>query len=151
MYHRLSQINLSVPPLRERRDDVVPLALHYLAGQKQEFRFSQEVLARLQSYSWPGNVRELRNVVIRAAILASGPEITLTDLPEEFGQESFSSSLSSFAILDELERTAIAKALEESRGHQQTAADRLGISKRTLQRKIKSYGLISDRSMSVAW
>jgi DNA-binding NtrC family response regulator len=150
LYHRLSQIKLTVPPLRERPDDIVPLALHYLAGQRPGLSFSKEAVERLRGYSWPGNVRELRNVVVRAAILAPGPEITVSDLPEEFAQNSCSAGLRSLAMLAELERTAIAKALEESRGHQQTAAVRLGISKRTLQRKIKAYGLVTDRAVSIA-
>jgi DNA-binding NtrC family response regulator len=141
LYHRLSQIPISVPPLRERKDDIIPLAQHYLEQQGSKVRFSKEVLARLTSYEWPGNVRELRNVVMRASVMTQGPEIAISDLPEQF----FSSGLHHFAALSDLERTAILAALEETRGHQQRAADKLGISKRTLQRKIRSYGLASDR------
>jgi DNA-binding NtrC family response regulator len=150
LYHRLSQIRLSVPPLRERPADIGPLADHYLAEQKPGLQFSRAAMDKIRSYSWPGNVRELRNVVIRAAVFASGPEITVDDLPEEFTQQTFSTGLHNLAVLPELERTAILKALEESRGHQQTAANRLGISKRTLQRKIKSYGLAAERGLSIA-
>jgi DNA-binding NtrC family response regulator len=145
LYHRLSQIPICIPPLRERRDDIVPLALHYLAQEKPGFRFSPEVLEKLCAYNWPGNVRELRNVVMRASVFAAGPEITLRDLPEAFTQDSFSTGLHRLAVLPDLERRAILTALEESRGHQQTAADRLGISKRTLQRKVRSYGLMAER------
>jgi transcriptional regulator of acetoin/glycerol metabolism len=98
-------------------------------------------LKKLCTYEWPGNVRELRNVVMRASVLAQGPEITMEDLPEQF----FSSALNHFAALSDLERTAILAALEETRGHQQRAADKLGISKRTLQRKIRSYELAAER------
>jgi DNA-binding NtrC family response regulator len=145
LYHRLSQIPICVPPLRERSDDIVPLAIHYLAQQGSGLRFSEEVLAKLQAHDWPGNVRELRNVVMRGSVLAQGPEITLADLPEEFLHRSFSAGLQQFAALSDMERRAILAALEESGGHQQKAADKLGISKRTLQRKIRSYGMAAER------
>jgi len=73
-------------------------------------------------------------------VFAPGPEIMLEDLPESFTESSFSAGLQSIAALPDLERRAILAALEETRGHQQKAADRLGISKRTLQRKIRAYG-----------
>jgi len=145
LYHRLSQIPICIPPLRDRRDDVVPLALHYLAQQKPVLRFSDQVLERFRAHDWPGNVRELRNAVLRASVLATGPEITLADLPGEFAHSPFSSSLDRLAALPDLERRAILAALEETRGHQQKAADKLGISKRTLQRKIRSYGRVAER------
>jgi len=150
LFHRLSQIAIPVPPLRERPQDIVPLALHFLAGQNPELRFTPDAVRKLQAHSWPGNVRELRNVVIRAAVLASGLEITAADLPEELSRETFASDLRSLSLLGDLERNTIAQVLEESRGHQQRAADRLGISKRTLQRKIRSYGLVAERSVSIA-
>jgi DNA-binding NtrC family response regulator len=150
LYHRLCQIKLSVPPLRERKEDIVPLAMHYLTTQKPGLRFSAEALERFGTYPWPGNVRELRNVVIRAAIMAAGPEIGVQDLPEDFEQDAFASNLQGLARLDELERTTILKTLEETDGHQQTAANKLGISKRTLQRKIKSYRLAADEALSAA-
>jgi two-component system NtrC family response regulator len=139
LYHRLSQIRVTVPPLRDRQDDIVPLAVHYLAQQNSALKFSPDVLDRLCAYRWPGNVRELRNVVMRAAVFASDSTITVEDLPEEFNQYSFSTSLNRFAALPDLERRAILAALEENRGHQERTAEKLGISKRTLQRKIKSY------------
>jgi DNA-binding NtrC family response regulator len=162
LYHRLSQITIAVPPLRERADDILPLARHFLDSQNPELRLTAEAAERLKAHAWPGNVRELRNVVVRAAVLALETEITAADLPDEFSREAFSSELRNFstfgsnysnsggAILSDLERNAIAKALEDSRGHQQKAADQLGISKRTLQRKIKSYGLTAERSVSIA-
>jgi transcriptional regulator with PAS, ATPase and Fis domain len=150
LYHRLCQIRFTVPPLRERPHDIVPLAMHYLTAEKPSLTFSDGAIQRLTSYSWPGNVRELRNVVVRAAIMSSGPQITVADLPDDFGEEEFSSSLTNLARLDQMERSAILKALEETDGHQQRAANKLGISKRTLQRKIKSYALGSPGPLSVA-
>jgi two-component system, NtrC family, response regulator AtoC len=150
LYHRLSQIRLSVPPLRERLDDILPLAQHFLAEQNPVLRFAPEVLEKFQAFSWLGNVRELRNVVIRAAVLAPGPEITVDDLPEEFLHESFSAGLHDLAVLPELEKSAILKALQETSGHQERAAVRLGISRRTLQRRIKSYQLNGAHGVPVA-
>lgn len=145
LYHRLSQIPISVPSLRDRRDDIVPLALHYLAKEKSGAHFSPQVLEKFCAYEWPGNIRELRNVVMRTAVFATGSEITLADLPRELTLDSFSSGLRSLAALPDLERRAILAALEETAGHQQRAADKLGISKRTLQRKIRSYEMAADR------
>ena len=150
LYHRLSQIEIRVPPLRERRDDVIPLAMHYLVQQKPGWRFGPEAARMLHSYSWPGNVRELRNVVMRAAVFASGPEIQSADLPGELTHSAFFSELRSLALLPELERSAIMKVLADNQGHQRRAAERLGISTRTLQRKIKSYGLERDCGVRAA-
>lgn len=149
LYHRLCQIRLSVPPLRERTEDILPLAQFYLQRQNPELRFSADAASKLAAYPWPGNVRELRNVVIRAAVFAAGPEITPADLPDEVRAPA-ASQIQTTTALPDLERHAIVKALAETHGHQQKAASRLGISKRTLQRRIKSYGLAAGRTISVA-
>jgi len=149
LYHRLSQIRLHIPTLHERPDDILPLAEHYLALQGSDLHFSPEAAGMLRRYAWPGNVRELRNVAIRAAVFAAGPEITSVDLPEELTESAFSSDLQKLAGLPELEKNAIGRALEQCRGHQQRTADALGISRRTLQRKIKSYRLMTDRHISI--
>jgi two-component system response regulator AtoC len=148
LYHRLCHIKISVPPLREREDDILPLAMHYLKLEKPDLRFSEDARERLRSYHWPGNVRELRNVVLRAAIISSGPEITVADLPEELTEDVFTPGLQGLDRLDRVERNAILRILEETEGHQQNAANKLGISKRTLQRKIKTYGFGADRILS---
>ena len=139
LYHRISQIRIAVPPLRERIDDIVPLAELYLREQNPELSFSRLALDKLKAYSWPGNVRELRNVVVRAAVFAEGPAIGEDALPEELLQHSFAADLQQMAMLPELERSTIMRTLQEVRGHQETAAVRLGISRRTLQRKLKTY------------
>lgn len=150
LYHRLSQIRLAVPPLRERSEDILPLAEHYLQQHAPGVSFSAEVKAKLRAYSWPGNVRELRNVVIRAAVFATDREVVAADLPDDFAATSFHQDLQNLSSLPDLERGAIVKALEECRGHQQKAAIRLGISRRTLQRRIKAYGLVTERAVSLA-
>jgi DNA-binding NtrC family response regulator len=141
LYHRLSQLKLSVPPLRERLDDIIPLAHHYLEQQQPGMGIAREAEERLRSYSWPGNVRELRNVILRASIFASGTEITVAELPEEFAHACVSQSLEKLATLDQLERRSIIEAMSECGGHQGRTASTLGISVRTLQRKLKSYGM----------
>jgi len=150
LYHRLSQIRLTVPPLRERPDDILPLVEHCLAERNSKLRFTAEAIAKLRGYPWPGNVRELRNVVIRAALFASGSEITVADLPEEFVESSFTADLHKLSTLPEIEKHAIAEALQQNGGHQQRAANTLGISRRTLQRKIKSYSLNAATRVSLA-
>jgi transcriptional regulator with PAS, ATPase and Fis domain len=149
LYHRLSQMRLTVPPLRDRPEDIAPLVTYFLEKQKPGMEISSEAIEMLEAYNWPGNVRELRNVVIGTAVLASGKEIRPEDLPEEFHRSSFSSSLVSLTALGEAERTAIGRVLEETGGHQVLAAEKLGISRRTLQRRIKSHGLKLDRGVSV--
>ena len=149
LYHRLSQVRLTVPPLRERPEDIAPLAMHFLETQKPGMRISREAMEVLEAYLWPGNVRELRNVVIGAAVFATRMEITAEDLPEELRQSLFTSSLVSLNALGEAERAAISRVLEETHGHQVQAAEKLGISRRTLQRRIKSFGLKVEREVSV--
>jgi transcriptional regulator with PAS, ATPase and Fis domain len=150
LYHRLSQITIRVPPLRERTDDIMPLVAHFLAEQNPGLKISEAAAEKLRNYSWPGNVRELRNVVIRAAVFARESEIAVADLPEEFLQETFSDGLRRLAALPELEKNAILKALEENSGHQRRAAATLGISRRTLQRRIKSYQSAGPQPTAVA-
>jgi len=141
LYHRISQITLRVPPLRKRIDDIAPLALHFLAQHAPKLSFSQAALDALAVHSWPGNIRELRNVVINAAVLAQGDAIQPFELlisnraPESNGnaQEAGSNSI------EGMERRLILEALAATGGHQQKAAARLGISRRTLSRKLKLY------------
>ena len=149
LYHRLSQVRLTVPSLRERPEDIAPLAMHFLEIQKPGMRISREAMEVLETYLWPGNVRELRNVVIGAAVFATRMEITAEDLPRELRHSTFTSSLVSLNALGEAERAAITRVLEETRGHQVQAAEKLGISRRTLQRRIKSFGLKVEREVSV--
>jgi len=149
LYHRLSQVRLTVPPLRERPEDVAPLTMHFLEKQKPGMRISREAMEVLEAYPWPGNVRELRNVVIGVAVLSPRMEIAAEDLPEDLRQSTFASSLVNLTVLGEAERTAISRVLEEAGGHQIHAAEKLGISRRTLQRRIKSYGLKVEREVSV--
>lgn len=142
LFHRLGQICLRVPPLRERQEDIVPLAQHFLQQSNPRLSFSASALRLLQSHTWPGNVRELRNTVTKAAVLARGSEI----MAEEFvlTQPKLTiqtvTAIPSSPDLDGMEKSMILRVLEQTHGHQQRAADLLGISRRTLSRKLKLYG-----------
>jgi DNA-binding NtrC family response regulator len=141
LYHRLAQFKLEVPPLRERTEDVLGIAEQVLHQHYPESHFSEDAVDALLSYDWPGNVRELKNVVFGAVLQAKNPqfEIQAEDMrfPEPSGvpRRSFSTETD----LDEVERKAILMALEKSGGNQGKAAEALGISRRTLIRKLKSY------------
>lgn len=149
LYHRLSQVRLRVPPLRERQEDIGPLARYFLERQRPGLEISSQAMRLLEEYPWPGNVRELRNVVIGASVFANGQRIGPDDLPEELRQTTFTADLGNLSVLGEAEREAISRVLEETGGHQVHAAEMLGISRRTLQRRIKSYGLKIDRGVTV--
>jgi transcriptional regulator with PAS, ATPase and Fis domain len=144
LYHRLSQITLQVPPLRARTEDVLPLAAYFLTQNDPRMHFSESAVKLLLAYSWPGNIRELRNVVTKAAVMARSLEIRPEDLaalhsstPPDLWQRTRTTSPS--ANLDLVERRTILEALSATGGHQQKAAERLGISRRTLSRKLKLY------------
>ena len=138
LYHRLAQLHVHVPPLRERSADIAPLAKFFLGQQEQQeqrlLRFSPEALAALKRYAWPGNVRELRNFVVQAAVMAEEGVIELEHLPAPVR-----SAPPKAVTLEELEREAILRVLAETAGQKQRAADILGISLRTLGRKLKTY------------
>jgi two-component system response regulator HydG len=138
LYHRLTQITLRVPPLRKRVEDIGPLALHFLALHDPALRFSPDALDILMRHSWPGNIRELRNVVMRAAVLSTGDQICAADLPLEMPAQN-GYSMHPASSLEGMERKMILDALDSTNGHQQKAAAKLGISRRTLSRKLKIY------------
>jgi transcriptional regulator with PAS, ATPase and Fis domain len=144
LYHRLSQITLRVPPLRERTEDIVPLAVHFLSDIRPHAYFSSAALSLLKSFQWPGNIRELRNVVTKAAVMTTGNEIHSTDLAPEIARRPPAREMiviDQFEShnLDGIERRMIMKVLAKTNGHQQRAAELLGISRRTLSRKLKIY------------
>ncbi len=155
LFYRLNVINIHMPPLRERKDDVPPLVEHFLAKHRysataQPARISEEALKRLMEYEWPGNVRELENVVERAVVLSRGQIITSRELPfgdhdterEEEGGEEVSAERSFFKkSVAQFEKDLIMKALRDANGNRSKAAEMLGIYRRLLYAKIKEYGL----------
>lgn len=151
LYHRLSMMRINVPPLRTRLEDIEPLARHFLWLHGVEKAFSARALQALLRYNWPGNVRELKNVVYRAAVLCDEPVIgeEHLGLPAPEPMVLAPAALTAAApvaprgepgtSLDGLERQAILSILRQTNGHRQRAADLLGISRRTLSRKLKQY------------
>lgn len=152
LFYRINTVRLALPPLRERRCDVPMLAdrfLVQLAGGRP-LGFSDGAMELLHTYDWPGNVRELRNVIERAVLLATGDVIEVRDLPIAFPRGDrlpFHGSASALRNLADLERDHIRLVLERVNWHQGRAAAILGISSKTLYRKIREYGFdrASDR------
>jgi DNA-binding NtrC family response regulator len=142
LFHRLNQIHLHVPPLRERKEDIVPLTTFFLHSVYPHLNFSEEAKCTLENYSWSGNVRELRNVVLTAAVFATSEIITAHELPAHIQQcRPKLSAQPECAPLNKVEKDLILEALKGTSGHQQKAARILGISRRTLSRKLRSYSL----------
>jgi hypothetical protein len=142
LFHRLSQFQLSVPPLRERPEDIIALAEHFLQSKCPEKRFNAEAFRALQAYSWPGNIRELRNIVAKAAMESTEPEIGAAEIQKELSAGSGKNeTVSPLGGLDGMERQMVLKALENTGGHRAKAADQLGISRRTLSRKLREYNV----------
>jgi DNA-binding NtrC family response regulator len=147
LFYRISAISVHLPPLRERRDDIMPLANAFLkrfaAQANRSLRgFTTQAVERLTSFEWPGNVRQLQNEIQRAVLLSEGPEVNVTDLsisdikfvPTE-GHDT------SFTLLEGVERNAIIQMLKETGGNKLETAKRLGIGRQTLYNKIKAYGI----------
>ena len=138
LFHRLNQCQIRVPPLRERRADIVPLAEHFLRQHAGHAEFSAEAKAVLEGCRWPGNVREVRNAVTSAVIAARDYIIAAGDLPP-LGQAAHLAAAPNALGLEGVERNTIFAALQKTGGHHQKTAELLGISRRTLTRKLKLY------------
>lgn len=162
LYFRISAVPITIPPLRDRGDDVQLLAEHFLERFKREFRkpsleLTEDARSRLLSYTWPGNVRELQNSIERAAILARGSEIDAESLqlpaakpaPEELPVGMLAEQFLWEGPLDEVSQRAVAhverfkiqNALRETKWNKTRAAERLGVSYKTLLHKIRALGL----------
>ena len=165
LYYRLNVISIPLPPLRDRKEDVAPLAEHFLRKYSHEngregLRFSPEAMKMLMDYDWPGNVRELENTVERAVVLSSGPALGPDLLPEQFSQNhsgvirSFPAEnlegRSLFDIMEACERRIILEVLEKSGWSQTEAAERFKIPLSTLNQKIKRLQIDIKRRASKA-
>ncbi|MGP0098359.1 MAG: sigma 54-interacting transcriptional regulator [Terriglobales bacterium] len=143
LYHRLSQFQLRVPPLRERPEDIAALANHFLSLKAADKVFTGDALAALQAHAWPGNIRELRNLVAKLAMAAEGRQITQADVSAGFNGVTRAVVRSTGAVplgnLENMEEQMIIRALEQTGGHRARAAEQLGISRRTLSRKLREY------------
>jgi len=159
LFYRLNVVNLRLPALRDRREDIPLLAAHFLDQISREhgvkFTLSDEALRTMMRHDWPGNVRELENSIERACALSSGPILHLGDLPTQLQQQGLEARRSAVAgeqaaegeaqqqltTLADMERSAILGAIRALNGDKLQAAKLLGIGKTTLYRKLKEYGI----------
>ncbi len=147
LYYRLNVVTLEVPPLRQRKEDILPLAEHFLGNQSAFYNEPPKVLGDsvktlLLTYSWPGNVRELANAMERAYVLTTGTEIKSATLPFEIIiSESASYPQHELPTLDEVKRKIITQTLEFTKGRKLAAAEILGIERRSLNRLIKKLNI----------
>jgi two-component system response regulator AtoC len=151
LFYRLSVVTIALPPLRERREDIPLLANSFLKEYSQENNKSvtgltSEAVNTLLAYDWPGNVRELRNTIEQMVVLARSPQLTLRDVPAAVRGAA---DLTKVAIVrpgvtmtvEEAERQLIVQALKETNSNRTLAAQKIGMSRRTLHRKLKQYKL----------
>ena len=153
LYYRINTVSITLPPLRERASDIPLLARHFLQRSTNGVprTLSVEALDALLAYPWPGNVRELRNVIDRAALVAPGAEIRAIDLALGTGMPvSSRAAADALTSLEEMERRHIDVVLKQVNWHQGRAADVLGISPKTLYRKIREYGISRPRHVPPA-
>ena len=143
LFHRLSQVCLQIPPLRERIDDIGPLAEFFLRQLDPRLELRESAHQKLMTHSWPGNIRELRNVITKASIVVDDRYIRAEHIQLASGGLQARQRPAADTNLDRMEESMILRVLEQTGGHQQRAAAILGISRRTLSRKLKSYGLRS--------
>jgi DNA-binding NtrC family response regulator len=151
LLYRINTFTIELPPLRERKPDIAPLAEFFLRRFAFESRkniagFSPEAAGYLAAYYWPGNVRELKNVLERAAILCSGSEIRPEDLPRELRRScAKSTDTGSANSIEDAERALIVDSLERASGNISAAARILGVTRNTLRYRIRKYALETDR------
>ena len=145
LYYRLNVISIVLPPLRERKDDILLLIDHFL--KKYSKKLNKEIVGItpkakdiLLNYSWPGNVRELENVIERGMVLCRSNVLDVSDLPE-FRALERKEILEDNLTLQELEKRYITRVLQQTRGNMGQTADILGIHRNTLRLKIKEYGI----------
>ncbi|MBK9089671.1 MAG: sigma 54-interacting transcriptional regulator [Holophagales bacterium] len=144
LYYRLRVIEIPIPPLRDRPEDVLPLAKALLvdAAERTHVKvsgFTPEAARLLLRHTWPGNVRELANAVERAAVLADGVRVGAEDLPDEIGRPARGAGAAGDTLAD-VEKAHVLAVLGEENGHREKAAKRLGIGVATLYRKLKEWG-----------
>lgn len=157
LFYRLNVVVIQLPPLRQRREDISLLAEHFLAelcqaNQLPPLGLQPELLGFLESFSWPGNVRQLRNCLESMVVMAHGSVLTLDDLPRNLAQPAVQSVLpaspTSDRTLEDLQRAAIIRTLRQFEGNRTRTAEALGISVRTLQRRLKEWDFRDDTGPS---
>ena len=143
---RLNTVEIHLPSLRDRREDIAPLAQHFLRQHSERYRrghmeFTPQALDALRQHPWPGNVRELDHVVERALLMSSGTSVTAFDLALQSAPDDRLSSRLEELSLEEAERILITKALARFEGNANRAAEALGLSRSALYRRLQKYGL----------
>jgi transcriptional regulator with PAS, ATPase and Fis domain len=146
LYYRLNGVTLRIPPLRERKGDIELIARQFLdkwarSCGRPPLRFAREALERLRSYPWPGNVRELDNEIERAVALAYSDTITLADLSDPLQQQNALAAAGARSLLKDSEKQLIEQALHDSKGNKTLTAQRLGMSREGLRKKLKRLGM----------
>jgi len=147
LFYRISAISVHLPPLRERRDDILPLANAFLkrfsAQANRTLRgFNPDAIERLITFDWPGNIRQLQNEIQRTVLLSEGPDVKASDLSISYSKTpNADGSDTNFTLLEGVERNAIIQMLKETGGNKLETAKRLGIGRQTLYNKIKAYGI----------
>jgi DNA-binding NtrC family response regulator len=150
LFYRISTLSVYLPPLRERRDDILPLASSFLrkfaAQANRDIRgFKADASERLTSFDWPGNIRQLQNEIQRAVLLSEGGEVGLSDLSITTVRAAAASDTgendTGYTLLEGVERNAIIQTLKAANGNKLETAKKLGIGRQTLYNKIKAYGI----------
>lgn len=156
LLYRINTIHINIPPLRERREDIAPLAELFLKQYSDKYNkpvnsFTHGTLKIMEEYHWPGNIRELQHTIEKAVILNEGKEITERDIfitPEIQDrfvkvdeEKSFTGEFNHDCTIEEMEKTMIENAVKENNGNMTIVAQKLGITRQTLYNKIKKYGL----------
>jgi DNA-binding NtrC family response regulator len=143
---RLNTVEIHLPPLRERREDIQPLAEHFLGKHTERYRrgnmeFTEQALEALKEHAWPGNVLELDHVIERAVLMSSSNSVTAFDLALQSTPDGRLSARLEEMSLEEAERLLIKKALARADGNANRAAEALGVSRSALYRRLQKYGL----------
>jgi DNA-binding NtrC family response regulator len=155
LFYRLYVVNIHLPPLRERGNDIAVLAQHFLQefaaeNKKAVTGLTPDALDLLVAYVWPGNVRELRNVMERMVVLARNEKLTVRDLPANIRElaagKSTGVTLAGNLSMEEVKKQLIIEALKINNGNRTNAAKQMGIGRRTLHRKLHQYGLVNRES-----
>jgi DNA-binding NtrC family response regulator len=146
---RLNTVEIHLPPLRERREDIRPLAEHFLQKHTERYRrgemeFTPQALEALREHGWPGNVRELDHVIERAVLMSSSSSVTAFDLALQSTPDARLSARLEEMSLEEAERLLIKKALARAEGNANRAAEALGVSRSALYRRLQKYGLSGE-------
>lgn len=149
LYYRLNTITVTIPPLRERREDILPLVEHFLKvhserNGKAKPSISREALALLTSYYWPGNVRELEHVIENILILSDGETVQPLDLPATIKKDTGGGAVAEKPSLKELEKAYILECLRKKSWNRTAAARMMGIGRNTLWRKLRDYNIIEE-------